>query len=202
MAKKKNISVRQKDINRRYKKERDRVARLVRKAKKEGYINADELLPKIPKKKTEASIRKLSKITSKTFREKLTKELKVDLDTGEILAKDRRRKKKKTQASIPTYDTFYNIRNKILALSRVKYYGYGIVKDYTDEIERLISNLDDAINDPNFESHLKRNEYQINTHMDVIQFDSQQDHVEYAYANLFDIIGIPLSGSMDEYFEE
>lgn len=65
MAKKtkKRQSAKQQAINKAYKKERNRVKSFVRRAEKRGYIFPESIIPSNPKRKTEASIRKLKKLT-------------------------------------------------------------------------------------------------------------------------------------------
>lgn len=65
MAKKtaKKQSAKQQAINKAYAKERNRLKSFVRRAEKRGYSFPDTLIPSIPKRKTEASIRKLKKLT-------------------------------------------------------------------------------------------------------------------------------------------
>lgn len=94
------------DVKHAYRKERQRIQRQINRMKKRGY-DVPELLPKIPKKITEASVRRLKKLTT----EKLYKESRfIDFETGEILTseegqkleKSRRRKpKRKEQPSPP-----------------------------------------------------------------------------------------------------
>ena len=90
-----------------YRRERQRIQRQINRMAKRGY-DVPELLPKIPKKITEASVRRLKKITT----EKLYKESRfIDIETGELLtskegqALERSRRKKpkqKVQAPPPT----------------------------------------------------------------------------------------------------
>lgn len=90
-----------------YRRERQRIQRQINRMTKRGY-DVPELLPKIPKKITEASVRRLKKLTT----EKLYKESRfIDFETGEILtskegqALERSRRKKpkqKVQAPPPT----------------------------------------------------------------------------------------------------
>lgn len=90
-----------------YRRERQRIQRQINRMTNRGY-DVPELLPKIPKKITEASVRRLKKITT----EKLYKESRfIDIETGEILtskegqALERSRRKKpkqKVQAPPPT----------------------------------------------------------------------------------------------------
>lgn len=53
-----------------YKKQRRRVQRAVKRLEKIGYIFDENVVPKIPKKITEASVRRLAKITPEKLREK------------------------------------------------------------------------------------------------------------------------------------
>ena len=90
-----------------YRRERQRIQRQINRMTNRAY-DVPELLPKIPKKITEASVRRLKKITT----EKLYKEsIFIDIETGEILtskegqALERSRRKKpkqKVQAPPPT----------------------------------------------------------------------------------------------------
>ena len=82
-----------------YRRERQRIQRQINRMTNRGY-DVPELLPKIPKKITEASVRRLKKITT----EKLYKESRfIDIETGEILtskegqALERSRRKKPKQ---------------------------------------------------------------------------------------------------------
>lgn len=69
MAKKtkKRQSAEQQAINKAYAKERNRVRSFVRRAEKRGYSFPESIIPTIPKRKTEASIRKLKKITKEVL---------------------------------------------------------------------------------------------------------------------------------------
>lgn len=90
-----------------YRRERQRIQRQINRMTKRGY-DVPDLLPKIPKNITQASVRRLKKITT----EKLYKESRfIDFETGEILTskegqtleRSRRKKPKhKVQAPPPT----------------------------------------------------------------------------------------------------
>lgn len=69
MAKKtkKRQSAKQQAINKAYAKERNRVRSFVRRAEKRGYSFPESIVPSIPKRKTEASIRKLKKLTKEVL---------------------------------------------------------------------------------------------------------------------------------------
>lgn len=70
MAKKQ--SAKQQAINKAYAKERNRLKSFVRRAQKRGYSFPDTIIPSIPKRKTEASIRKLKKLTKDVLYSKAT----------------------------------------------------------------------------------------------------------------------------------
>lgn len=74
MAKKtlKKQSAKQQAINKGYAKERNRIKSFLRRASKRGYQFPDDIIPAIPKRKTEASIRKLKKLTKDVLYEKAT----------------------------------------------------------------------------------------------------------------------------------
>lgn len=72
MAKKtvKKQSAKQQAINNAYAKERNRIKSFLRRASKRGYQFPEGILPAIPKRKTEASIRKLKRLTKNVLYEK------------------------------------------------------------------------------------------------------------------------------------
>nr|DAI36894.1 MAG TPA: hypothetical protein [Caudoviricetes sp.] len=74
MAKKtkKRQSAEQQAINKAYAKERNRVKSFVRRAEKRGYSFPETIIPSIPKRKTEASVRKLKKLTKDVLYTKAT----------------------------------------------------------------------------------------------------------------------------------
>ena len=87
-----------------YRRERQRIQRQINRMTNRAY-DVPDLLPKIPKKITEASVRRLKRITT----EKLYKESRfIDVETGEILTSKEgqalersRRKKPKQKAQAP-----------------------------------------------------------------------------------------------------
>lgn len=74
MAKKtkKRQSEHQQAINKAYAKERNRVRLFIRRAEKRGYSFPEIIIPSIPKRKTEASIRRLKKLTKDILYSKAT----------------------------------------------------------------------------------------------------------------------------------
>lgn len=78
----KQISTKQKEINKAYSQQRRRIQRFIRSASKRGYRFEFEI-PKIPKKKTMGSVRRLQKITPESL---YAKAIFIDYDTGEIVS--------------------------------------------------------------------------------------------------------------------
>lgn len=68
-----------------YMKERRRVQRFMSSARKRGYEFDEGILPKIPKRITEASVNRLRNLTPKAL---YKKSVKVDWETGEVLRGD------------------------------------------------------------------------------------------------------------------
>lgn len=84
MAKKKRrLSAKQADIEKRYKKERNRILRYMATKRKQGYEWFDFSVPKIPKHITEGSVRRLQKITADVL---IRKSAHPDPETGESIA--------------------------------------------------------------------------------------------------------------------
>lgn len=68
------------DLQKEYRKQRQRVQRAIKRAEQAGYITTTTL-PEIPKRITQASVRRLQKITPASIRKKSTF---VDISTGEV----------------------------------------------------------------------------------------------------------------------
>lgn len=74
----KELSQVQKDYNR----ERNRIQRQINRMRKRGYMGMEDMLPPKPKRITQASVRRLKKITTKDLYDKADF---IDLTTGEVL---------------------------------------------------------------------------------------------------------------------
>lgn len=70
------------EIRQRYMKERKRIQNILSRLNKEGYVSNRDILPPIPKKVTEGSIRRLQKITPSKVRQK---SVYLNRETGEII---------------------------------------------------------------------------------------------------------------------
>lgn len=87
-------------IQQQYRKERRRIKNAMNRLEKQGYVLPDDLLPSTPKKVTQASIRRLKKITSEAIYKKSKK---LDFETGEItpgiVARDKARSQRAKEAA-------------------------------------------------------------------------------------------------------
>lgn len=70
------------EIRQSYMKERKRIQNILSRLKKEGYVPTRDILPPIPKKVTEGSIRRLQKITPSKVRQN---SVYLNRETGEII---------------------------------------------------------------------------------------------------------------------
>lgn len=72
----------QTQVQKEYRKERNRIQRQINRMHKRGYYGMEEMLPAKPKKVTKASVRRLKRITTKDLYDKADF---IDLTTGEVL---------------------------------------------------------------------------------------------------------------------
>lgn len=85
----------QAELKQAYAKERRRLKQFVRRAEKRGYWFIDDVIPSKPKKITEASVRRLQRLTP----EKLYKKAEwVDIETGEVISPKKHQKEVRKQA--------------------------------------------------------------------------------------------------------
>ena len=100
------VDLMKEDLIKAYKRERNRILRMRRKLTNEGYELKTEM-PKIPKKITPGSVRRLQKITSRSIQENAVK---VDTETGEIVTA--RQEKVRKARSRGRKQRLKNIREK------------------------------------------------------------------------------------------
>lgn len=91
MAKKRKIS----KVRSEYNKERRRIQNFLRRAEKRGYIDTEDILPPVPKTVTQASVRRLKKLTANELYKKMKF---VDRETGAIYSGTRGREIEREQA--------------------------------------------------------------------------------------------------------
>lgn len=134
MKERKDVSRETKEVNemtikQQYRKERNRILSTINRYKKAGYdVNLE--VPKIPKKITKGSVRRLQKIDVRTIRSKSEY---VDIDTGEILNYEVAKRKRRKNVSRETKTEIYIPTESELALSRIN----EIIEDYPDRSRDL-----------------------------------------------------------------
>lgn len=154
MAKKtkKRQSAKQQAINTAYAKERRRVKSFVSRAEKRGYSFPESVIPSIPKRKTEASIRKLKKLTKEVLYEKATyggvatlgeivsgKEgLKAERELRAKKASETRKEKKEAEQRFWTSTD----GNKTPVTDEPALAYAGTFNDLVDKLKEIISSMD------------------------------------------------------------
>lgn len=93
MAKRKTRKV--SETRKQYNKQRKRIQNFLSRARKQGYIFEDNILPQIPKKVTKASVSRLAKLTPEQLYKKAVY---VSRETGEIETPEEHRKRTRKQA--------------------------------------------------------------------------------------------------------
>lgn len=100
MAKKKSRKLSQ--TRKEYNKQRKRIQSFLSKARKQGYIFDDNVLPQIPKKITKASVSRLEKLTPQ---ELYKKAVYVSRETGEIETPEEHKKRIRKEAKVKEKET-------------------------------------------------------------------------------------------------
>lgn len=201
-----------------YRKQRRRVQQAVKRLEKIGYIFDENAVPKIPKKITKASVKRLAKITPEKLREKSEyiigeKVVKYKTHKKEIKQEIKRIKESLKQEQeipvidyIPTVsyiDTFRETVISSLPDSRAFYHGRNepaTFKDFSGYKNIIISLLDDSIAE-NGEQYVER---LLQEHADTLsdyiegaKYDSKENRVDRDLISVANILkGSPLS--MDE----
>lgn len=93
MAKRKTRKI--SETRKQYNKQRKRIQNFLSRARKQGYIFEENVLPQIPKKVTKASVSKLAKLTPEQLYKKAVY---VSRETGEIETPEEHRKRVRKQA--------------------------------------------------------------------------------------------------------
>ena len=139
MKKKKRISETRKEYNR----QRKRIQNFISRNKKRGFLFDENILPKIPKRVTKASVNRLKKLTP----EKLYSKAKhLDTETGEITkglqaSKELRRKaRKETKRSKQQRDDTIAFEDIVISnmLARVSQFRSSLVPVFENWVDRLI----------------------------------------------------------------
>ena len=199
MAKRKKQTENQKA----YQKERRRVLQAVSRAKKQGYIFPEDIVPELPKRVTKKRLEKIQKIKPKQLYKKAEF---VYQETGEIVpaeqrkqevkqeaiikAKETRKRKKKTSTPyIPTYyptiSIIDTIRDRLSELTREAKPPIPI----ENRKNELLAIFEDNVS--LYEEHIKKYEYYLKEHEDeiadllnVISYDSDAEQVSASFVSL------------------
>lgn len=198
-----------------YRKQRRRVQQAVKRLEKIGYIFDENVVPKMPKKITKASVQRLAKITPEKLRQKSEyiigeKVVKYKTHKKEIKQEIKRvRESLKQEQESPVIDYIPNIsyidnfRETVINTlpdSREFYHGRNndkIFKDFSGYKNIIISLLDDSIAE-NGEQYVERmlleHADRLSDYIEAIQYDSDENRVEHDLISVANIIkGSPLS---------
>lgn len=198
-----------------YRKQRRRVQQAVKRLEKIGYIFDENVVPKIPKKVTKASVQRLAKITPEKLRQKSEyivgdKILKYKSHKKEIKQEIKRirktiqeEKEKHTIEYIPTVSYIDNFRDIVLhSLPDNKAFYHGrnepvTFRDFSAYKNIIISILDDSIAENGVEyveRLLEENSDKIADYIDGAQYDSDENRVEHNLISVANILkGSPLT---------
>lgn len=199
MAKRKKQTENQKA----YQKNRKRLLQAVRRAEKQGYIFTEDIIPEMPKRVTKKRLENIQKIKPKHLYEKAEF---VYQETGEIVpgekrkqevkqeaiikAKETRKRKKKTSTpSVPTYyptiSIIDTIRDRLSELTREAKPPVPIENRKNELLAIFEDNVtlyDDNIAD--YEHYLKEHESEIADLLNVISYDSNAEQVSASFVAL------------------
>lgn len=211
-----------------YRKQRRRVQQAVKRLEKIGYIFDEDVVPKIPKKITKASVQRLAKITPEKLREK------SEYIIGEEVVKYKTHKKeirqeikrirqnlKQEQESIPKISYIEKFKEKIEELfgniekfkdevhelpdSRAFYHGRGVPATFKDLMpykSLFLSLLDDRIaenGEEEVEKLLFEHSMEIEEKFGAITYDSKEEVVDFCLNSVASILkGSPLSQAENE----
>lgn len=205
MAKRKKQTENQKA----YQKERRRLLQAVRRAKKQGYIFPEDVVPELPKRVTKKRLETLQKTKPKQLYKKAEF---VYQETGEIVPAEQRKqevkqeairkaketRKRKKKISIPNVPTYYptisiidTIRDRISELTRE---AKPPVPIETRKNE-LLSIFDDTVtmfedNIEEIENYLEAHESEIAELLNVISYDSNAEQISASFVSLGRILNM------------
>lgn len=198
MAKRKKQTENQKA----YQKERRRLLQAVRRAEKQGYIFPEDIVPELPKRVTKKRLENIQKIKPKELYKKAEF---VYQETGEIVpaekrkqevkqeaikAKETRKRKKKTSTpSVPTYyptiTIIDTIRDRLSELTREAKPPVPIENRKNELLaifEDNVTQYDDNIAE--YEHYLEAHESEIADLLNVISYDSNAEQVSASFVAL------------------
>lgn len=198
-----------------YRKQRRRVQQAVKRLEKIGYIFDENVVPKIPKKITKASVQRLAKITPEKLREKSeyiigeevvkykTHKKEIRQEIKRVRQELKQEQEKTVIDYIPTVSYIDNFRETVinsLPDSRAFYHGRNepaLFKDFSGYKNIIISLLDDSIAENGVEyveRLLQEHADTLSDYVEGAQYDSDENRVEHNLISVANILkGSPLS---------
>lgn len=206
---KKQISEKQKALNKEYKKNRARIQRYIRDYMRMGY-DVEYVLPKIPKTITQSSINKLARITKKEFKSRL--ERLILKDTGEILEgrearqyekvlrKQEREARKERQKqlepygeeleAVPTVGIVAWLKSKINGLPSYRHMKGRVIYSFEPIKLELITMIDKylELDYYSYVEYLYQNEEELALSLGTVYDDSNGNNVRNAFNKVSKIL--------------
>lgn len=190
-----------------FQKERRRLLQAVNRAKKQGYIFPENIVPSLPKRVTKKSLERIHLLKPKDLYKKAQYLYK---ETGEIvsaeerkqevkrLAIEKRKKKSKTQEITtpiyyPTISIIDAIRDRIIELQREA----KPPVDISFRKNEVLNIFDDTVtfyemneNISEYEDYLKKHESEIADLLNVISYDSNSEKVNASFVSLGRLLNV------------
>lgn len=186
-----------------YQKERRRLLQAVNRAKKQGYIFPDNIVPSIPKRVTKKQLEKIQKTKPKQLYKKAEF---VYQETGEVVLAEQRRKEVKQEAirkaketrkrnkkiSTPSVPTYYptisiidTIRDRIMELTReakppipIENRKNELLAIFEDNVTLYSDNITE------YEHYLEAHESEIAELLNVISYDSNAEQISASFVTI------------------
>lgn len=194
-----------------FQKERRRLLQAVNKAKKQGYIFPENIVPSLPKRVTKKSLERIQFLKPKDLYKKAKY---VYEDTGEIVPAlqrkeeikriaiekrklTRKNKAKRQEITIPIYyptiSIIDTIRDRIIELQREQKPPIEI----SFRKNEVLNIFDDTVtyyemqeNISEYEDYLKKNESEIADLLNVISYDSNTEKVNASFVSLGRLLNV------------
>ena len=207
MAKRKKLTEKQKA----YQKERRRLLQTVNRAKKQGYIFPENIVPSLPKRVTKKSLQRIQNLKSQDLYKKAQY---LYEETGEIVSAEQRkqevkrigiekrkltRKKKSKSQEItttiyyPTISIIDVIRDRIIELQReakppvdISFRKNEVLNIFDDTVTYYEMNE----NISEYENYLKNHESEIADLLNVISYDSNSEKVNASFVSLGRLLNV------------
>lgn len=193
-----------------FQKERRRLLQVVNRAKKQGYIFPENIVPSLPKRVTKKSLERIKLLKPKDLYKKAQY---LYEETGEIVPAEQRKQeikriaiekrketiKKRIKFDIrrpkyyPTISIIDTIRNRIIDLQREAKPPIGI----STRKNEVLNIFDDTVtlyemneNISEYEEYLKKNESEIADLLNVISYDSNSEKVNASFVSLGRLLNV------------